>query len=101
MTAELLDNTSFPGPETPLALRNRPWHVLSSRLNTRLDELADTDVWAMNHTETAETIKELRRAQAKLALVEARLLAHAERLDIAQHSSATSIAAWLRGQVPM
>ena len=101
MTAELLDNTSFPGPPTPLALRNRPFHVLSSRLNTRLDELADTDVWAMNHTETAETIKELQRAQAKLALVEARLLAHAERLDIAQHSSATSTAAWLRGQVPM
>ena len=101
MTAELIDNSPGPGTPTPLELRNRPWHVLSSRLNTRLDELANTDVWTMNHNETAETINELQRAQAKLAAAQARLLAHAERLDIAQHSSATSTAAWLRGQVPM
>jgi hypothetical protein len=84
-----------------MRLRDRPWHVLSGRLNARLDELAGTEVWTMTHQETAETIVELQRAQAKLAAAQATLLAHAERIDVAQLTHATSTAAWLRGEVPL
>src|SRR3954452_6054843 len=99
MAAEVLEGEPEPGGVTPLALRSRPWHVLSGRLGARLDELAGTSVWSMNAAETAETVVELRRARARLAAVEARLLAHAERLDVAASTGATSTAAWLRGQV--
>jgi hypothetical protein len=68
-------------------------------LKARLDELAEAPVWSMDATETAETVVELRRARARLAAVEARLLAHADRLDIAAATGATSTAAWLRGQI--
>src|SRR4051794_39702597 len=99
MAAEVLDYSREPGAPTPLELRNRPWHVLSGRLNARLDELADTDVWSMDEVETAETIVELQRAQAKLVAAQARLLAHGDRVDVAQLVNATSTAAWLRSQV--
>ncbi|MDX6327581.1 MAG: hypothetical protein QOK15_3935 [Nocardioidaceae bacterium] len=99
MAAEIVGNSPESVSATPLGLRNRPWHVLSGRLNARLDDLVETDVWSMDGLETAETIVELARAQAKLAAVQARLLAHAERLDVAASSGATSTAAWLRGQL--
>ena len=101
MAAEILHSNPDPGAPTPLELRDRPWHVLSARLNVRLDELAGTDVWTMDPRETAETIVELQRAQAKLAAVQAALLAHAERVDVAQLTHATSTEAWLRGEVPL
>ena len=101
MAVEILDNNPHPGAPTPLELRNMPWHVLSGRLNARLDELAGTDVWTMDHRETAETIVELQRAQAKIAAAQAGLLAHAERIDVAQLTNATSTAAWLRSEVPL
>ena len=103
MAAEIIEHDPGAGSQrpTPLELRTRPWHVFSGRLNARLDALADTDAWTMNATEAAETVVELRRAQARLAAAEARVLAQAERLDIGQRSSATSTAAWLRGEVPL
>src|SRR4051812_46480619 len=55
----------------------------------------------MDQAETAETILELQRAQAKLSAAQATLLAHAECVDVAGLSHATSTAAWLRGQVPV
>jgi hypothetical protein len=79
--------------------RSRAWHVFSGRLHSRLDELADTSMWSMDAVETAETVVELRRAQARLAAAEAELLAHADRLDVAASIGATSTAAWLRGQL--
>jgi hypothetical protein len=101
MAAEIFEANPDPGSPTPMELRNMPWHVLSGRLNARLDELAGTDVWTMDHVETAETIVELQQAQAKLAAAQATLLAHAERIDVAQLNSATSTVAWLRSQVPL
>lgn len=97
MAAEVSEGVA--GSPTPMALRDRPWHVFSGRLHACLDELADTEPWSMTPSETAETIVELRRAQAKLAAAEARLLAHAERLDLAQHHHATSTEAWFRGEL--
>src|SRR3712207_3584963 len=101
MAAEIIGNdpAGEPGAPTPLEMRTRPWHVLSGRLHARLDELSDVEVWMMDPTETAETLVELQRARARLAAVQARVLAHAERLDIAQHANATSTAAWLRGEL--
>lgn len=100
MAAEIIEDPD-PGAPTPLALRTRPWHVLSGRLNARLDELAGAGAWTMDRRETAESIVELQRAQAKLAAAQATLLAHAERLDVAERSHATSTAAWLCGEVPL
>lgn len=101
MAAEIIENDPAPGPDesTPVEMRTRPWHVFSGRLNVRLDELGDSDVWTMNSTEVAETVVELRRAQARIAAAEARVLAQAERLDIAQHANATSTATWLRSEL--
>ena len=99
MAAEVLDSRRESGAPTPLELRDRPWHVFSGRLNARLDELAGTDVWSMDEVEAAETIVELQRAQAKLTAAQARLLAHAERVGVAELVHATSTAAWLRSQV--
>lgn len=101
MAAEIVESFPDPGTPTPLEMRTRPWHELSGRLNARLDALADTDAWTMDLRETGETIVELRQARAKLAAAEAKLLAHADRLDLAQTNNATSTAAWLRSQVPM
>jgi hypothetical protein len=101
MAAEVAGSEAAPETPTPLALRDRPWHVLSGRLNERLDELVDTNLWSMDEVETAETIVELQRAQAKLAAAQARLLAHAEVVDVAGLVHATSTAAWLRSQVPL
>jgi len=99
MAAEVVGSGAHADGATPSALRDQPWHVLSGRLNARLDELVDTDVWSMNETETAETIVELQRAQAKLSAAQARLLAHAGVVDVAARVHATSTAAWLRSQV--
>src|SRR3954462_15300154 len=99
MAAEVLDNTPSSGAPTPLQLRDRPWHVLSGRLNAHLDALVDVDVWSMDEVETAETIVELHRARARLAAAEARLLTHAQRVDVGEREHATSIAAWLRSQL--
>ena len=93
MAAEIVESYPDPGTPTPLELRSRPWHELSGRLNVRLDALAETDAWTMDLRETGETIVELRRAQAKLAAAEAKLLAYADRLDLAQTNNATSTAA--------
>ena len=89
------------GAATPLELRTRPWHVLSGQLLARLDELGDVDAWTMSATEAAETAVELQRIQARLAAAQGRVLAQADRLDVAQRSHATSTAAWLRGEVPL
>jgi hypothetical protein len=101
MAAEIFDSNPDQGAATPLALRTRPWHQFSGRLNARLDELADADVWTMNQQELAESIVELQRAQARIAAAQARMLAQAERADVAALSQSTSTAAWLRGEVPV
>src|SRR4051812_26112324 len=90
MAAEVLDNTPGGESPTPLELRDRPWHVLSGRLNAHLDALAEVDVWSMDQDETAETIVELHRARARLAAAEARLLTHAQRVDVGERGHATS-----------
>src|SRR5688500_8584563 len=103
MAAEIIEHGPGHGADepTPLNMRTRPWHLFSGRLNARLDELADTDAWSMDTAEVAETVVELRRGQARLAAAEARVLAQAQRLDVAQHSSATSTAAWLRAELQL
>ena len=100
MAAEIIEDPNW-GVPTPLRLRNKPWHEFAGRLNARLDELDDNGVWTMDQRETAESIVELQRAQARIAAAQARLLAHAERVDVAEMTHATSTAAWLRGEVPL
>jgi hypothetical protein len=99
MAAEILGDSTESRGATPLGLRDRPWHVFSGRLTARLDELAAAEVWSMDAQETAETVVELQRA--RLGAAQARLLAHADRLDVAGRTCATSTAAWWRGQVPV
>ena len=92
---------SEPDRHTPLELRNRPWHVFAGELTARLVELTEAPVWAMDATETAETIVELSRAVEQLGGGLAVLLAAASRHDLAASCGATSTAAWLRSQVPV
>src|SRR3954447_12999016 len=83
---------------TPLVERRHPLHVFAARLHARLDELAGVEAWALDTDECGETVREVLEAEARLAGLRARLLAHAETVEVAAASSATSTAAWLRSQ---
>ena len=51
-------------------------------------------VWSMDAAETTTAIAEVQAAEAQLAEVEARLLSHAKRTDIAGNCAASSTAIW-------
>lgn len=101
MAAEAIEFEPDRGLPVPLELRTRPLHVFSGRLHARLDELVDTDVSTMDAVETAETVVELQRAEARLAAIRVQLVARAERIDVARKANATSPAAWLRSELPL
>ena len=55
---------------------------------------AEAPVWSMDAVETTAAIAELKPAKAQLAELEAGLLAHADRSEVAALSGATSTANW-------
>jgi hypothetical protein len=56
--------------------------------------VATVPLWSMDPVETTATVDEVQAAKAQLAELETRLLAHADRLEVAAHTGATSTANW-------
>ena len=56
--------------------------------------VAETPVWSMDPAETTAALAEVQAAKAQLAALEARLLAHADRTELAAATAATSTANW-------
>jgi hypothetical protein len=67
----------------------------AARLHTVLDTLADAPAWSMTPGEQRYALTELTRAEARLAELRFRVLAAADRSDVAADTAATSTGAWL------
>ena len=78
------------------AIANHPHRVSSAVADVRatLGSVATVPLWSMDPVEMAATLDQVQGAKAQLAELEARLLAHADQIDIAAHSGATSTANW-------
>ena len=78
------------------AIAHQPHPVTRALAGARdqLHAVAGVPVWSMDATETTATIDEIQSAKAQLAELEARLLAHADRIELAGHAGATSTANW-------
>ncbi len=59
-----------------------------------LREVADVPSWSLDDDETGETLAEITALRAQLDEVEARLLAHAETLELPSRTGARSLQAW-------
>src|SRR3954471_17898015 len=82
--------TATQGPD---AMHPIAW--FGTRLHEVLDSLADTAAWSMTADEQRSALVELSRAQSRIAELRLRVLAAADRNDIAAESAATSTTAWL------
>ncbi|QWZ09469.1 HNH endonuclease [Nocardioides panacis] len=67
----------------------------SGRLHRVLDGLAEAPAWSMTPDEQRTVVVGLARAEARLAELRLRVLAAADRNDVAADSAATSTGAWL------
>jgi hypothetical protein len=76
------------------AIANHPHRVTTAIADARseLASVADLSVWSMDPTETTNALAEIKSAKAQLAELEARLLCHADRSEVASHGAATSTA---------
>ncbi len=75
-----------------------PGHAIarfSTRLHQVLDTLTPAPAWSMTPAEQRAVLVDLARAEARLAGLRLRVLAAADRNDIAADSAATSTGAWL------
>jgi hypothetical protein len=78
------------------AIAHQPHPVTRALADVRdqLSDLTEVPVWSMDTTETTAAIDDVQAAKAQLAELEARLLSHADRIDLPGVSGATSTANW-------
>ena len=78
------------------AIANHPHRVSSAVAGVRstLASVATVPLWSMDPLETTATLDEVKAARAQLAELETRLLAHADRIEVAAATGATSTANW-------
>ena len=79
---------------TALAHQPHPVSWALSGVRDQLSAVAGVPVWSMDPTETIAAVAEVQSAKAQLAELEARLLSHADRIDLAGSTGATSTANW-------
>ena len=79
------------------AIAQHPHRVTTAVATVRaeLAQVADASLWSMDATQTGTTLAEVQKVKAQTAELEARLLAHAETIDLPGQSGATSTANWL------
>ena len=79
------------------AIAQHPHRVTTAvaAVRAELTQVADASLWSMDATQTGGTLAEVQKVKAQTAELEARLLAHAETVDLAGQSGATSTANWL------
>src|SRR6478735_460002 len=80
---------------TAIATLRHRVSVATAHVNAELDAITDASVWSMTESETATTLIELVRAEAKLTELKARVAAHADDLHVGQDVGASSAANWL------
>ncbi|MFL6135024.1 MAG: hypothetical protein ACJ72A_19630, partial [Nocardioidaceae bacterium] len=83
-------STATHRPEGP-----HPIVWFGARVHEVLDGLVDCAAWSMTAQEQREALVELSRAEARISELRLRVLAAADRNDIAADSAATSTSAWL------
>jgi hypothetical protein len=78
------------------AIVNHPHRVTTAIADVRaeLSLVTAASVWSMDAAETAAAIDEVSRAEAQLAELKARLLTHADRIEVAGSTAASSTANW-------
>jgi hypothetical protein len=79
------------------AIAHHPHRVVRAVANLRseLAGVADASVWSMSVEESATTLAEIAAAKAQLAELEARVLVHADLVDVGGQRAAMSTANWL------
>jgi hypothetical protein len=78
------------------AIAHQPHPVTRALAGVRgqLCDIAGAAVWSLDADETTAALDEVLRAEAQLAELKARLLCHANRIDIAAQTGATKTATW-------
>jgi hypothetical protein len=78
------------------ATAHRPHRVTSAiaAVRAELGSVAEAVVWSMDATETTTALAEISSAKAQLAELEARVLMHADRIEVAGHAAHSSTATW-------
>ena len=74
--------------------RMHPISTVVSGIADELKTLRDAPAWSMGAEETRETLVEITRLNVSMAELEARVAAHAETVDVAAASGASSTANW-------
>ena len=79
------------------AIAQHPHRVTTAvaAVRAELSDVAGASLWSMDATATGVTLAEVQKVKAQTAELEARLLAHAETVDLPGQSGATSTANWL------
>ena len=79
---------------TAIAHQPHPVSRVVADVRDQLTGVAGIPVWSMDAADTTSVLDEIQSAKAQLAELEARVLAHAERIDLAGSTGATSTANW-------
>ena len=80
---------------TGLEQRPHPIAGFAARAHAVLDTLTDVPAWSMCREEQRFSLTQLARLQARIAELHFRVLAAADRSDLAAETAATSTGAWL------
>jgi hypothetical protein len=78
------------------AITHHPHRVAQAvaEVRSQLTDVAGASVWSLDAVLTTETLAEVGAAKAQLAELEARLLAHADAIDVRALTGASSTATW-------
>ena len=78
------------------AIAHQPHPVTRALAGARdqLHAVAETPVWSMDPAETTAALHDLQALAAQVAELQARVLAHADRTEVAAATAATSTANW-------
>jgi hypothetical protein len=79
---------------TAVAHQPHPVTRVVTGVRDQLSSVAGVPVWSMDPAETTTAIGDVQSAKAQLAELEARLLAHADRIELPSQTGATSTANW-------
>ncbi|MFC6043559.1 HNH endonuclease signature motif containing protein [Nocardioides hankookensis] len=69
--------------------------VAVAHAHTELDAVADASTWSMDVAETASTLVEVTRLEARVAELKARVAMHADEIEVGDTAGATTTANWL------
>ncbi|GAA1764966.1 HNH endonuclease signature motif containing protein [Nocardioides hankookensis] len=80
---------------TAIATPRHRVSVAVAHTHVELDAVADASTWSMDVAETASTLVEVTRLEARVAELKARVAMHADEIEVGDAAGATSTANWL------